>query len=129
MTPGNSPALSPLPVSASTSAHRRACRQGEEFFLVVDHFVARLSGQRVVLLQEDRLLRADFLAVAAEDASEHVDLEFEAAIFSAFERSAGDHSGGRRDPDGLGRTDEFAELAGDTLGIALLIATRYGAPR
>src|ERR1051325_304682 len=48
--------------------------EGKEFFLVVNQLLAREAGERIVFLQEDRLLRADFLAIAAEDAAEHVDL-------------------------------------------------------
>src|ERR1039457_4070087 len=45
----------------------------EEFFLVVNHFITARAGERIILLQENGLLRADFLAKAAENAAEHVD--------------------------------------------------------
>src|SRR5438045_1586859 len=47
----------------------------EEFLFVVDHLFASEAAERIVLLQEDRFLRADFLAEAAENAAEHVDFE------------------------------------------------------
>src|SRR5881398_561044 len=46
--------------------------QGEEFFLVVDQFLAAPSGERVVRHQEDRPLRTDLLAIAAQDAAEQI---------------------------------------------------------
>src|SRR4051812_40159634 len=44
--------------------------------LVVDHLLAGVAGHRILLLQEDRLLRADLLAHAAVNAAQHVDFEF-----------------------------------------------------
>src|SRR5208282_2742590 len=41
--------------------------QHEEFFLVVNHLGAAGAGERIIFLQKNRLLRADFLAKAAED--------------------------------------------------------------
>src|SRR6185369_3120224 len=45
-----------------------------ELVLVEDHLVAALPGELVDLGHEDRLLGADLLAVAAEDATQHVDV-------------------------------------------------------
>ena len=47
-----------------------------ELLLVVDHLGAGDAGDRVIFPQEDGLLGADFLAQAAVDAADHVDLEF-----------------------------------------------------
>ena len=102
--------------------------QGEEFFLVVDHFLAAPSGERVVLHQEDRLLRTDLLAIAAEDAAEHVDLEFPGHLLSVWPVGGLVVRSGRDDPDRLGWADEFAELAGNALRVALLVPHQVGRP-
>src|SRR5277367_3684033 len=47
----------------------------EEFFLVVNHLGARQAGERIIFLKKNRLFRTDFLAKAAENAAQHVDLE------------------------------------------------------
>src|SRR5206468_1734973 len=53
----------------------------QQFFLVVNHLLAAAADQRIILLQKDRLFRADFLAEAAVDAAKHVDLEFRRHLF------------------------------------------------
>src|SRR5438552_12396746 len=47
----------------------------EQLLLVVHHFGAGKPGNRVVFAQENCLLRANFLAHAAENAADHVDIE------------------------------------------------------
>jgi hypothetical protein len=59
----------------------------EEFFFVVNHSLTALAGERVILQQENGLLRADFLAKAAKmQRSMLISNSF--GIFSAFGRSA-----------------------------------------
>src|SRR5439155_13069086 len=68
------------------------------------------------------------LGIAAEDAAEHVDLKFSWQLLRI--RPVGGRTVGawRYDPDRLGRTDEFTELAGDALGIAVLVLDQIGRP-
>src|SRR3954451_11806265 len=46
-----------------------------QFLFVMNHLGARGSGDRVILAQEDRLLRADLFAQPAKNAARHVDVE------------------------------------------------------
>src|SRR5256886_10450850 len=96
--------------------------QGEQFFFVVNHLFAAGAGERIVFHQENRLLRTNLLAIAAEDAAEHVDLKFFRHLLRV--RAVGDRPfrAWRNDFDSLGRADKFAELAGDALGVAFLVA-------
>src|SRR5438477_10010150 len=50
--------------------------EGQELFLVVNHLFAAGSGERVILHQEDRFFGTNLLAIAAENAAEHVNLKF-----------------------------------------------------
>src|SRR2546429_9702721 len=94
--------------------------QGEQFFFVVNHLLAAGAGERIVFHQEDRLLRTNLLAIAAEDAAEHIDLKFLRHLLRV--RAVGDLSCRTRwnDFDGFGRADKLPELAGDTLGVPFL---------
>src|SRR5262249_28825288 len=47
----------------------------EQALLAVDHLVPGIARQGELILQKDRLFRTDFLAHAAIDAAEHVDIE------------------------------------------------------
>src|SRR6266496_430299 len=47
----------------------------EEFLLVMHHVRARKARNGIILSQENRLLRANLLAHAAENAADHVDIE------------------------------------------------------
>src|ERR1017187_5684024 len=102
--------------------------QREEFFLVVNHLRAACAGERIILLQENGLLRPDFLAEAAEDAAEHVDLEFERHLLGVRTVGQGTGRAGRNNFDRLGWADEFAKLARDALGVAFLIAHEIWRP-
>src|SRR5258706_4147426 len=85
-----------------------------ESVLVVDHFFARVAGHGKLVLQKDRLLRADLLAHAAVDAAQHVDFELlRRALDMRVGRIRRDFTG--RDADGFRRADEFAELARDAI--------------
>src|SRR5436190_23768224 len=48
----------------------------QQFLLVIDHFLTRLPGERIILHQENRFLGTNFLAITTEDAAEHVYLKF-----------------------------------------------------
>src|SRR5205809_7740459 len=48
----------------------------EEFFFVVNHLLPARAGQRVIFHQEDGFFGTNLLAITAEDAAEHIDLEF-----------------------------------------------------
>src|SRR5581483_9195929 len=94
--------------------------QMEQLFLVVDHLLPARAGQGIILHQKNRLLRADFLAKAAEDAPEHVDLKFLRPLLhvAGLRRAA---RAGRSDANGLRRADEFAQLARHALGPPFLV--------
>src|SRR5437870_12504016 len=83
--------------------------EGEEFFFVVNHFLAARAGERVVLHQEDCFLRADFLAEAAENAAKHVDLEFLRHLLRVWAVSELPDRARWNNFNGLWRTDEFAK--------------------
>jgi len=84
--------------------------EGQELFFVEHHLFAGHAVDGVGLHQEDRFFGADFLAQAAVDASEHVDLKFFWAFFNVA--CAGQAVGsGRGDADGFGRADKLAKLA------------------
>ena len=84
-----------------------------EAIFVVHHFLAAGAGDDVVGAEIDGLLGADFLAHAAVDAADHVDIKFLRAFLNLGPFIiAGDFT--RRDFDGLGRADEFAKLTGNT---------------
>ena len=93
----------------------------QEFFLVVNHLVAVRADERIILLQENRLFRANFLTEAAEDAAEHVDLKFRRHFFRVGAVGLLTVLAGRRDANGFRRTDKFAELARNAFRVAFLI--------
>src|SRR5262245_52438800 len=93
----------------------------EEFFFVVNHLRTARAGERIIFLQENRFLGTDFLAEAAEDASQHVDLEFLRHLFRIGTVSDLARRTGRRDLDGFRRADKFAKLAAHAFGAAFLI--------
>src|SRR5688572_7408737 len=101
--------------------------EGEQLFLVVDHLFAGLACERVVLHQEDRFLRANLLAIATEDATQHVDFEFPGRFFNVanFRRTRWPR---RRDADRLGRAHEFTKLARHAFGAALGILDEVWRP-
>ena len=74
----------------------------------------------MLLSQVYRLLRADFLAHAAVNAAQHVDVELPWPLFHVGMPIAS-RNRSWRDPDGPGRTDKFTKLAGNTLFPPLLI--------
>ena len=78
------------------------------------------AGDDVVGAEIDGLLGADFLAHAAVDAADHVDIKFERALFHLGPFIVGGDFA-RSDFDGLGWADEFAKLAGDTTLAVLFV--------
>ena len=89
---------------------------------MVNHLGAGVAGHRVLVLEEDRFFRADFLAEPAVNAAEHVDVEGLRGFFDvrAVSLVGGDFAG--RDADRFGRADEFAELARNTFFAAVRVA-------
>src|SRR5215467_11649027 len=85
----------------------------EEFLFVMHHVSAGEAGNGVILAQEDRLFRAYLLAHAAENAADHVDIEFLGIFLNLGEAICG-RDFARDNFDRAWRTNEFAELAGDT---------------
>src|ERR1022692_3729632 len=98
----------------------------EQFFLVVNHLFAAGAGERVVLLQKDRFLRANFLAEAAKDAAQHVDLKFLRHLFRVGAVGGFAKFAGRRDADGFRRANKFAKLARNAFRVAVLILHEIG---
>src|SRR4051812_3266503 len=80
--------------------------------VVHEPFAAEL-GVLVVSTHVDRLLRAHLLAIAAEDAAELVDLEYEGIAIALLVLA-------RHELDAVGRADGRAETAGDALRLPIL---------
>ena len=96
-----------------------------EFLFVVNHVGARVTGNRKHVLQPDGFLGANLLAESAINAAEHVDFKFARGFLDVrVGRVGGDFAG--RDADGLGRTDKFAELAGDAFFASVGVAHERG---
>src|SRR6266487_1215012 len=67
------PVPAPLwPFAAICGCDRCVRRRARGVFLVVNHLFARGSGERVIFHEEDRFFGTNFLAIAAEDAAEHI---------------------------------------------------------
>src|SRR3954464_6398957 len=94
--------------------------QSQQLFLVIDHLLARRASEGIILHEKNGLLRTNLLAIAAENAAQHVDLKFPGGLFHIAHLG---NSGRprRRDPDGFGWADEFTQLTRDTLDAALLV--------
>src|SRR5512147_33024 len=101
---------------------------GEQLFLIVEQFLARLGGELEVRPLDDRIDRAGLLAIAAVDALHHVDVVAgrpPAAIFARL----------RLDGDRQRRTDRLAQLTGDAALLAVritperMLAAEAGAER
>src|ERR1019366_1931438 len=80
---------------------------------VVDEAIAGILGILVMHADVDRFLRADLLAVSAEDAPELVDLVDQRVPIAGFVLA-------RHQLDAVGRTDLRTEAAGNALGTPLL---------
>ena len=52
-----------------------------KLFLVVYQFLAGITGHRIIFLKKDGFFRANFLAIPAVNASEHIDLELFGSFF------------------------------------------------
>src|SRR5688572_30158424 len=76
--------------------------------LVMHHLLAGDAGDRVILAEEDGLLGTDFLAHAAVDAADHVDLELLRPLLDLRPlRVRGDFLGSNG--DGAWWADEFTQ--------------------
>src|SRR5882762_1430399 len=84
----------------------------QQFVFVMDHLLARESGNGVIFAQKNRLFWANFLAHAAENAADHVDIEF-FRIFLDLGEAVVRWNFPRNDFDRAGRADEFAKLTSD----------------
>src|SRR5688572_8728928 len=90
-------------------AHRMGLR--DEPLEIVDESVATVLRVLVVAADVNRFFRADFLAVAAEDAAELVDLEHERIAIALLVLPG-------HELDAICRAHRRAEPARDTLGLA-----------
>ncbi len=89
------------------------------------HVFTRESGDGVIFAQEDGLLRADLFAHAAENAADHVDIEF-FRVFFDFGETIGGRNFAWHHFDGARRTDEFAQLAGNAAHPAVRVTHERG---
>ena len=85
----------------------------EELFLVMDHVGAREAGDGVIFAQKNRLLRANFLAHAAVNAANHVDIEFLRKFFH-LGKAVGRWNLAGNNFDRAWRANELAQLTRDT---------------
>src|SRR5438270_12513653 len=94
--------------------------QLEKLFFVVNHFAASEAGQGIIFHEEDGLFRTDLLAITAENAAQHVNLEFLGRLLdvSNLGRSCG---AGRNYSNRFGWTDKFAKLTRHTFRPAVLV--------
>ena len=97
----------------------------EQFILVIHHLLAGEASDGVIFAQKNRLLRANFLAHAAIDAADHVDIEFLRVLFH-FGKAIFRRNLARDDFDGARRADEFAKLAGHATDAIIGIADEGG---
>src|SRR3974390_298987 len=93
----------------------------QELLFVVNQFFAADADVRPIMLEENRLFRANFLTEAAINAAEHVDLELQRHLLGVWTIGLQTAVAGRRDADGFRRTDKFAELTRDAFGVAVLV--------
>jgi hypothetical protein len=92
----------------------------EQHVLGVDHGLARHLGELVVVAEGDGVERTGQLAVAAEDATAHVDL-VDAGVALTRRVALGLGVLGRDDADAVGRAGGCAERAADALLEAVLV--------
>ena len=97
----------------------------EEFLLVMHHIGARESSDRVIRAQVDRLLGTNLFAHAAENAADHVDIEF-LGIFFDFGEAIGRRDFARNNFDRARWANEFAKLTGNTAHAPILVAHKRG---
>src|SRR5262249_45611038 len=114
--------LSHLLVRPFLDLVRTGASERQELLLREDHLRPRGRRELEVAGEEDRLLGADLLAVAAHDAAQHVDVEPLRPLLHVRRELA------RLDRDRLRRADELAELAGDALRAAVLIRYEHRNP-
>ena len=93
----------------------------EKSFLVMHHVSTSEAGDGVIFAQKNRLLRANFLAHAAVDAANHVDIEFLGKFFD-LGKAVGRRNLAWNNFDRARRTNEFAQLTRDATHTAVLIS-------
>src|SRR5688572_28337447 len=99
--------------------------KGEQLFLIVNHLFAGGAGQRIILHQKNGFLGTYFLAIAAKDAAQHVDLEFLWRFLDVADFRRARWAGGI-DANGFRRAYELAELASDAFDAAFGVAAEIG---
>src|SRR5439155_11943283 len=94
--------------------------QGEQFLFIVNHLIAAGAGERIILHQENGFFRTNLLAIPAENATQHVNLEFFWRLFdiACFRCSC---RSWRYYPNGSRRTNKLAQLAGNAFDPFILI--------
>jgi hypothetical protein len=93
----------------------------EKSFLVMHHVSTSEAGDGVIFAQKNRLLRANFLAHAAVNAANHVDIEFLGKFFDPG-KAVGRWNLAGNNFDRARRTNEFAQLTRDTANPSIRVA-------
>jgi len=93
----------------------------EKSFLVMHHVSTSEAGDGVIFAQKNRLLRANFLAHAAVNAANHVDIEFLGKFFD-LGKAVGRRNLAGNNFDRARRTNEFAQLTRDTANPSIRVA-------
>src|SRR5439155_20521037 len=89
------------------------------------HISARESSDGVLLAQKNRLLRTDLLAHPAENAANHVNIEF-LWIFFDFGEPVGRRHLAWNNVDRARQPDEFAQLTGNAAHTPVRIPPKRG---
>src|SRR5947208_6951576 len=97
----------------------------EQLFLVVHHFRTSEPGNGIIFAQKDCLLGANLLTHPAENAANHVNIEF-ARILLDFAEAIFARNFARLDFDGARRANEFAQLTGDAADASRLVSHQGG---
>ena len=97
----------------------------EKFFLVMDHFFAGESSDRVIFAKKNRLFGTNLFAYAAENAADHVDIEF-LGIFFDFGEAISRRDFAGNNFDRARWANEFAKLTGNTAHAPILVAHKRG---
>src|SRR5438132_4981978 len=97
----------------------------EQFVFVMHHVLASETGDSVIFSQKDCLFGANFFAHAAENAADHVDIEF-LGVFFDFGEAIGRRDFARNNFDRARWANEFAKLTGNTAHAPILVAHKRG---
>src|SRR3989442_11377734 len=99
----------------------------EQSVFVMHHLFAGEPGDGVILAKKNGLFRANFLAHAAKNAPDHVDIEL-LRIFLDFGETIGRWDFSRNDFDGAWRANKFTKLTSDATHPAVRIVHQGGRP-